>query len=548
MFRRIAKLGLLVISTLWLSISLPTKSARSAERIFASFRSFEQSVSVKSLETFAQTGRITGDFIPYARYISPEQRPFLQNALQQKLAISPVAMSQFLYSDIGELMVRRVARVIRPKSNQGEFHALRGALIVAASDPEGLTVLSFLRHYPLQGLKIDLNEGLAIFSQIRGLIRQTNALIQLLDKQSPSNPTASAIGSELTKPGAYSWQKTTLTLSDQRAKRQQLTGRSRQFPVDIYLPQTPSPQPKPIVVISHGLNSNRNSYAYLAEHLASHGFVVVMPEHIGSNTNQLQALMLGQAKDVTKPTEFLDRPLDVQFVLDELERLSTADPMFQDQLNLEQVGVIGQSFGGYTALTLSGATINFGQLQQDCGSRLKDTINISLILQCQALKLPRKRYDLIDTRIKAIIAINPIDSSVLGETLSQIQTPVMFISGSADKVSPALLEQATPFTWLTAADKYLVLMQGGTHFSTIAVEQPSHAKALPEFQGLSGPSPTAAKAYLSALSLAFMKRHITENMAYQSYLSPQFVSSLRQGKLKLNLTQTLSTHELLNPG
>ncbi|MGR3275728.1 alpha/beta hydrolase [Acaryochloris marina NIES-2412] len=544
MFKRVAKLGLVVGSAFWLSVSVHSKPARSAERIFASFLSFEQSVSVESLETFVETGRITGDFIPYARYIRPEQRPFLQNALQQKLEISPVAISQFLYSDIGELMVRRIAQVIRPKSNQGGFYALRGALIVAAADPKGLTVLNFLKHYPIQGLKIDLSEGLAIFSQIRGLIQQTNTLIQVLEKQTPDNLTASPTGFALTQPGKFSWQKTTLTLSDESTTRQSLTGQSRQFPVDLYLPRTPSP--KPIVVISHGLNSNRDSYAYLAEHLASYGFAVVIPEHIGSNTNQLQAFMLGREKDVTKPTEFLDRPLDVRFILDELERLSTSDPMLQGQLNLDQVGVIGQSFGGYTALALAGATLNFGQLQQDCGSRLKDTINISLVLQCQALKLPQQQYRLADPRVKGAIAINPVTSSVLGETLSQIQTPVMIVSGSADKVSPVLLEQATPFTWLTTTDKYFVLMQGGTHFSTIDVDQPSDSP--PEFQGLAGPSPAAAKSYLSALSVAFMKRHIQEDVEFQTYLSPQFVATLKQGKLKLNLSKTLSTNEILNPG
>ncbi|BDM77870.1 alpha/beta hydrolase [Acaryochloris marina] len=546
MLKRVAKLGLAVGSAVWLSVHVHPKPARGAERIFASFLSFEQSVSVESLETFAETGRITGDFIPYARYISPEQRPFLQNALQQQLAISPGAVSQFLYSDIGELMVRRIAKVIRPKSNQGGFYALRGALIVAAADPEGLTVLNFLKHYPIQGLKIDLDEGLAIFSQIRGLIRQTNTLIETLEKQTPARPTGNPTGAALTQPGQFSWQQTTLTLSDQSPTRQNLTGQSRQFPIDLYLPQTASPQPKPIVVISHGLNSNRDSYGYLAEHLASYGFVVVMPEHIGSNTNQLQALMLGRVKEVTQPTEFLDRPSDVQFILDELERLSTSDPMLQGQLNLDQVGVIGQSFGGYTALALAGATINFEQLQQDCGSRLKDTINISLILQCQVIKLPQQRYELADPRIKGAIAINPVTSSVLGETLSQIQTPVMFVSGSADKVSPSLLEQATPFTWLTATDKYFVLMKGGTHFSTIDADQPNDSP--PEFQGLAGPSPAAAKAYLSALSVAFMKRHITADRTYQIYLSPEFVATLRNGKLQLNLSKTLSTNEILNPG
>jgi len=41
-------------------------------------------------------------------------------------------------------------------------------------------------------------------------------------------------------------------------------------------------------------------------------------------------------------TEFINRPLDVKYLLDELERRDKSDPF---QLNLQQVGVIGQSLG-----------------------------------------------------------------------------------------------------------------------------------------------------------------------------------------------------------
>lgn len=539
-FKR-TQLGLIIGSALLAATSLNPKPVRGAERVFASFLSFEQSISLDSLEIFAQEGKITGDLIPYARYFAPERRPLLQKSLTQKLEISPVAISQFLYSDMGELMVSRLAQVVKPKSNHGGFFALRGALITAAADSQGLTALNFLKKYPTQGIKIDLAEGLAIFSQVRRLIRDTDSLVQSIEAQSPATTLISPTGEALTKPGSYGWEKIEMTLSDQSQVRQNYTGRSRQYPIDLYLPKSNLPQPKPIIIISHGLNSNQYSYAYLAEHLASHGFVVAVPEHIGSNTNQLKALLVGREQEVTEPTEFLDRPLDVHFLLDELERLSSSDPTFQGQLNLEQVGVIGQSFRGYTALALAGAKLNFGQLQQDCGSRLKDTINISLILQCQALRLPQQNYDLKDSRIKAIIAINPIDSSVFGKTLGQIQLPVMFMSGSADKVSPALFEQVPPFTQLTTADKYFVLMQGGTHFSTIAEDLPGDSDAIPVPQGIYGPSPGLAKTYLSALSVAYMKRYLLEDLTYQSYLSSQYVATLSQDPLKLNLTQKISS-------
>ncbi len=56
------------------------------------------------------------------------------------------------------------------------------------------------------------------------------------------------------------------------------------FLADIYLPVAQTP--RQIIVISHGLGSDRTSFAYLAEHLASYGFVVAVPEHPGSNSKQ----------------------------------------------------------------------------------------------------------------------------------------------------------------------------------------------------------------------------------------------------------------------
>jgi len=70
----------------------------------------------------------------------------------------------------------------------------------------------------------------------------------------------------------------------------------------------------------------------------------------------------------------INRPLDVKYLLDELERRDKSDLSFQ--LNLQQVGVIGQSLGA-TALALAGATFNFKQLQNDCE-------DLSNFLECVA--------------------------------------------------------------------------------------------------------------------------------------------------------------------
>jgi predicted dienelactone hydrolase len=163
--------------------------------------------------------------------------------------------------------------------------------------------------------------------------------------------------------GSFSYSKQSFTLNDLR--------RNRTFPVDLYLP-TSSSGLAPVIVISHGLGSDRQTFAYLATHLASYGFAVAVPEHPGSNAEQVRALINGFVSEVASPQELIDRPLDIKFLLDELKR------SYGGQLNLQQVGVLGQSFGGYTALALAGAEINFEQLQQDCGPE-NNSLNLSLL-------------------------------------------------------------------------------------------------------------------------------------------------------------------------
>ena len=208
---------------------------------------------------------------------------------------------------------------------------------------------------------------------------------------------------------------------------------------------------------------------------------------------------------------------------------------------MQRVGIIGQSFGGYTALALAGAPINFAQLDKDC--RLEnDTWNVSLLLQCRARGLDRSLYNFTDPRIKAAIAINPISSSILGETsLSKIQIPVMVIAGSADTVAPALVEQIQPFTWLTSPNKYLVLMQNGTHFSTIDQSPQSIFRPSPD---VIGPEPALARRYLNGLSLAFMESSLNNQSQFRPYVESSYAKSISRESLGLSILRSLTPQQL----
>lgn len=528
--KHLHQLGILLgsLGFLLLPIAIPD-SAVAAEGIYVSYGVFESRIPIKALEVYAKTGKLE-DLAAYVKYFSPEQLAQLRRVLLSEIDLSSVAVSQFLYTPVGETLLKRLGQVIQTEARQPGFYAIRGSLILAAADPQGLTLLNVLKYFPSRNIRINLRRSLQISENIETIVNQTRQAIALIEQQSTATASTQQVNfsqlPDLRKRGSFSWNKQTYTLNDRR--------RNRTFLADIYFPNTT--KPAPVIVISHGLGSDRSSFIYLAQQLASYGFAVAVPEHPGSNAQQLRALLNGRANEVAEANEFINRPLDIKFLLDQLQQLDSSSPSFQ--LNLQQVGVIGQSFGGYTALALAGATLNFDQLKKDCKT-LQQSLNISLLLQCQALQLPATKYNLHDQRVKAAIAINPITSSIFGKTgVSQIKIPVTIISSSADTVAPALSEQLLPFTWLTEPEKYLVLLENGTHFSLIGESDPSKDPIAIPPQAI-GPNPAIARRYMNALSVAFFQTYLAGALQYRPYLSSSYAKTISQAPLSLSLVQSL---------
>lgn len=538
--KRLNWLGLILGCCGWL---LPTTGITNpgvaAERIYASYAALERSISIAALEVYAKEGKLVDNLGLYTKYLNPQQLAQLRRVLLARADLSVVATSQFFYTPLGETLLERLGQVIQTESRQPGFYAIRSALILAAADPEGLTLLNVLRKFPTSSIRIDLARSLQIAEELQGLVNQTIQAIALVKQQSTTETTTQPPVNlsqlpDLRKRGRFTWNKRTLTLNDHR--------RDRRFLADIYLPQTKTEAS--VIVISHGLGSDRTSFEYLAAHLATYGFAVAVLDHPGSSAEQVQALLAGRSYKVAQPSEFINRPLDVTYLLDQLQRLDSSDPNFQ--LNLQQVGVIGQSFGGYTALALAGAALNFDQLQKDC-KNLDDSWNASLLLQCQVLQLPRNQYNLYDPRVKAAIAINPLTSSVFGEaSLSKIQVPVMIVSSSGDTVAPALSEQILPFTWLTTPKKYLAVIEGGTHFSPIGETDPTTDPFILPPQVI-GPNPAIARRYMNALSVAFCQTYVAKVPQYRPYLSAAYAQEISQTPLNLSLVQSLLATQLTQP-
>lgn len=524
-----------------LSIGLQAGAALGADRVTISYGLLERSITVDSLEQYATEGRIPKDLRGYTQYLNEDQEEQLRQVLTARANLGVVAVSQFLYTAQGEILLRRLGEVVKTDSNLSGFYAIRSALILAAADPDGLTVLNVLKQFPLSNIRIDLNRTLQILGNLQTLIRQTQEAALLVDQQSTLEAGTEASPTtlpDLQRVGPFTWQTISIQLHD--------SSRDRTFPVDLYLPQTKIQTPilaAPVVVISHGLGSDRSTYAYLAKQLTSYGLVVAVPEHPGSNAQQLQALIAGTASQVTAPSEFIDRPLDIKYLLDQLATLNQFDPALMGRFNLKQVGVVGQSFGGYTALALAGAKINFQQLAIDCQN--DGSFNLSLLLQCRALELSHPLPDLHDSRVKAVVAINPIGSSLLGpDDFGAIRIPVMLVSGSSDTIAPALLEQIRPFTWLKTLDKYFVLLQGGTHFSTIDVPAGKSADVFELPSEIVGPDPALAQTYLKVLGVAFFKTYLVPDPNYSAYLKATYIQTISKALLPISLVKSLTPTQL----
>ncbi|MCC5614632.1 alpha/beta hydrolase [Nostoc sp. CHAB 5836] len=532
-----------------LSMVLPTfgisNSVLAAEWIYASYSALELSISVTTLENYAKTGVINKDLAAYQQYLPLQQLQELRRILLNRVKVSPVVVSQLLYTPQGEFLLHRLAQVIINKSSQPEpgFGALRSALVSASAELGGLTLLNVLRKYPASSIRLDVAKTLEIATELEKLVNQTHLAIAAVSQKSKieaatiSQPNYSQLP-DLQVPGKLKSQKYTLKFFDSTRNRLLLT--------DVYIPNVQSPAP--VIVISHGLGLDSSNFQYLATHLASYGFAVAVPNHPGSDAKQLRSLLNKRAIEIAEPGEFKDRPLDVTYILNQLEKDNQSDSRFKGRLNLQQVGVLGQSLGGYTALALAGAKINFEQLKQDCQpAALQNTWNMSLLLQCRALELSisksEKDYNLRDERVKAAIAVNPITSSIFGKTgLSQIKTPVMIVSSSDDTVAQALSEQILPFSWFANSQKYLVMLVGATHFSTIGNGNPANQQvALPA--DMIGDA-SQARRYMNVLSLPFFQTYVVGKLQYTPYLNAAYAQSISSKSLGLSLVKSLNTTEL----
>ncbi len=532
----------------------------SAEEIILTYGFFERTVSLAELTDFAEGRGLSPALRSYARMLNLSSRDLarIQTLLRERVRLdSPteqvneaLVIGQFLYTPQGEALLTVVGDVVQIPPRLSGFHAVRAALILAAASEQGLTALSFLEAFPVSALRLDVARGLAIAEVVGRTLNQARLGANLVYG-------LAAQAAEAESPELVPLAQSALA----QAPRYEVTQENIQLPdrleeATLFFPAPSAshptlPQRVPVVVISHGLGDTRASFAELGRFLASRGFVVAALDHPGSNSRQIQALLSGLSTRVVEDEEFIQRPEAVSALLDYLTVYASQNTQWRDRLALDRVGVLGHSFGGYTALALAGAPFPSPALEQQCGPQVI-YVNPSLLLQCQATNLPAF-FNRRDPRVQAIFLINPVGSALFSaQGYGVVTVPTLMLAGVADTVAPALPEQIRPFTWLQEdLDRYLVLMNNGTHFSILPEIPEGSTASIPVPPLLLGPAPAQARRYVETLSLGFFKVHLAGDDRYRAVLTARYLETLAIPPLApLSLLRNLDGAELdraINP-
>jgi predicted dienelactone hydrolase len=469
-----------------------------------------------------------------SRYISAPDMANFRRILTERADVPISLLSRFLYTSQGERALDILGEFIKTGPNLSGNRAIRAAAVLATADKQnGLSLLGFLRKFPTSDIYFDIQEGLQTVGELSDLLQNTQKVVQMVNAEATKQagavtPVPSPIElADLRDQGKDPWERYSL-------KAPALDNRY-EIPFYLFVPKlTNKSAPVPAIVIYPGLISNREPLLYLSEHLASYGFAVVLTVSPNSSAEQLDKLIIGAASEIAPPESFVERPQDITAVLNYLEKSPQAT-----NINWQNVGMVGHSFGGYAALALvSDAQIQFADLAEACQGKYK--WNASLLLQCVALGLPNQTYKLGDSRIKAAIAVNPVTSHVLGKaTLSKITVPIAIVGSSDDTFAPVVSEQIVPFTWLTSPNRYLVLLNKAGHTAVTAIT--SSDRLSPEVSNvLAGSSAIESQDYLKLMSVAFFKTHLVQETSFADYLTPTYFANISTPSAQVSLLRSLS--------
>lgn len=159
-----------------------------------------------------------------------------------------------------------------------------------------------------------------------------------------------------------------------------------------------SPGQAPVVLFSHGMGGTDRAQAWLGSALAMRGAVAVFVNHPNSTWGDF---------DMAEGVAHWTRAQDMSAALDSV----LESPRFSGRLDMSRVMAAGFSYGGWTALSLGGATGNHAGIVEACMTYREEMQACGLLLSegvdMQGIDPAQWNASYADPRVTHVAAIDP---------------------------------------------------------------------------------------------------------------------------------------------
>ena len=164
-----------LLLSLVIAFSLSNGSAFAAENVVVKYRIFRESLSVKELTNFAQTGELSTSLrVNFA--LAKQQPKVIRGYLTETVTVNPVLLDRILNSPVGNIVLDRIGEAIHTPSRTADRQALRAALILSASsevsnsgDKNNVSLIEIIQNYPASEVEVEGEVLERAYRQLRQL-------------------------------------------------------------------------------------------------------------------------------------------------------------------------------------------------------------------------------------------------------------------------------------------------------------------------------------------------------------------------------------------
>ena len=158
---------LLILTTLF-GVLFSSFPAFAAEQVVLKYRIFRESLSVKELSTFADTGKLSTSLrinLTLARQDPNRVRRYLTEPVK----VNVVILDRVLNSPVGNIILDQISQVIHTPSRKADRQAMRAALVLSASKDSDIKLIEVVNNYPSTEVEVDGDNLEKAYNQLRRL-------------------------------------------------------------------------------------------------------------------------------------------------------------------------------------------------------------------------------------------------------------------------------------------------------------------------------------------------------------------------------------------